>query len=235
MHLNADDRTRVNNITHCYDQFTGEPCVLNYVPPPHPITVTLNEFFNRKKPVIVHFIAFFKHLPELQVLDIDDQVSLIKQNLRLLLPLNYALLKTPARSKLSFTKMRTVGCVNDVDVHRLFLRLSDSFVPCVTFDPIVIKLFVLVLFFTRHSFVNEHPNEYKQTNVIKQIHTSYTELLWLYMIDKCGEKHAVQLFTQLITKYLYVQIIMDSIDAIVRLNTTVDCLDSLLQTVLDLT
>jgi hypothetical protein len=233
--MNADDRTRVNNITHCYDQFTGEPLVLNYVPPAHLLAVTLNEFFNRKKPIIVHFIAFFKHLPELQMLDVDDQVSLIKQNLRLLLPLNYALLKTPARSKFRYTKVRTIGCVNDVNVHSLFQRLSDSFVPSVTFDPIIIKLFVLVLFFTRHSFVNQHPNEYKQMRVIKQIHASYTELLWLYMIDKCGEKHAVQLFTQLITKYLYVQIMMDNIDAIVRLNADVDGLDSLLQTVLDLT
>ena len=236
--INSVDRERLNNLTHCYDQYTGEPCILNYNPPPQRLSLRLDEFYNRKKPVIVHFISYFKHLPELQRLDMDDQVALIKHNLRLLLPLNYALLKAPACSKFSCTSIETTGCVDNINIHDLYRALSNSFVQFVTCDPLLVKLFILVLFFSTNALTTVSIydfGQYKQVDAIKAMQTSYMELLWFYMIEKWGEKRAIHLYTKMITKYLYAQIIMDQIDSIIRLNNDVEHVDSLMKTVLHLT
>ena len=82
--LSATDRMRLNNVTHCYNQYTGEPSILKYFAPKEVISLRIHEFYNRKKPIIISFISYFKHLPEFQQLHVDDQVLLIKQNLRIL-------------------------------------------------------------------------------------------------------------------------------------------------------
>ena len=236
--INSTERERLNNLSHCYDQYTGEPCILNYTPPAHVLVLRLDAFYNRKKPIVVHFISYFKHLPELQRLDMDDQVSLIKHNLRLLLPLNYALLKTPAHSKFSNTKLQTIGCVDNINLHEMYREISNSFVQFVTFDPLLVKLFILVLFFSTDALTTASiydAGQYKQLAAIRAMQTSYMELLWFYMIEKLGEKRAIHMYTKMITKYLCAQIIMERIDSIIRMNRDVEEVDSLMKTVLHLT
>ncbi|CAF1211619.1 unnamed protein product [Rotaria sordida] len=238
MILNPIDRTRLNNITHCYDQFTGEPSSITYHPPSNALFLRLDEFFNRKKQIFVYLISYFKHLPELQTLNVDDQVLLIKQNIRLLIPLNYAMLKTPVNSKFRGARIQTIGCINNINLHEIYLSLSNSFVEFVRYDPIMIKLLIIILFFTTNPLTTRSiydQGEYKQLNNIKQIQSSYIELLWLYMIEKYGEQNAVHLFTKMITKYLYLQLMIDSMDSIVRVNNDIHNIDSLMQSFLQLT
>ncbi|CAM4793234.1 unnamed protein product [Rotaria magnacalcarata] len=126
MMLSSTDRTRVNNITHCYDQYTCEPSSSGYFPPPKPVVLRIDEFFNRKKPIFINLITYFKHLPELKSLNLDDQVSLIKQNIRLLIPLNYAILRTPGNSKFRGSYIQTTGFYNNINIHEMFRQLSRS-------------------------------------------------------------------------------------------------------------
>ncbi|CAF5103436.1 unnamed protein product, partial [Rotaria sp. Silwood1] len=239
MILSPIDRIRLNNIIHCYDQFSGEPSSSTYCPPSTVLCLRIDEFFNRKKPIFINFISYFKHLPELQTLNVDDQVSLIKQNIRLLIPLNYALLKTHINSKFRETpRIQTIGCINNVNLHEMFRSLSNSFVDFVTYDPVIVKLLVVILFFTANPLTTRSiydPVQFKQLNNIKQIQSSYTELLWLYMLEKYGEQNAIILFTKMITKYLYLQIVIDGIDSIIRMNNDIDNIDSLMQSFLQLT
>jgi hypothetical protein len=234
--LNSVDRQRLDNITHCYDEYTGEPCILNYVPPATLLLLRINEFINRKKPIIVHFISYFKHVPDFQQLHVDDQVLLIKRNLRTLLPLNYALLKTPVRSKFAYTCVQTIDCRDNVNLHLVFQTLSNLFVQFVTFDPLIIKLLIVILFFSRDTstFTNDRAT-YNEPKAIQNIQTLYIELLWSYMIDKWGERQAIKIYTNMIGKYLGVQIIMNQIDSMVRHDSIIECIDPLLQTVFQLT
>ena len=183
--LTPADRIRLDNVTHCYDQYTSEPCISNYTPPPEQLFLRLHEFYNRKKPIFVHFINYFKHLPEFQQLHVDDQVLLLKENIRILLPLNYALLKTPVQSQFRYTSIRTVGCVDNIDLHSMYTSLSNSFVPFVMSDPLMIKLFLVILFFTTKNaqVMTDESVEFKQLDLIKSFQTSYVELLWTYMIE----------------------------------------------------
>ncbi|CAF0912755.1 unnamed protein product [Rotaria sp. Silwood1] len=230
------DRIRLNNITHCYDIYTGEPSIVKYSAPQEVLSLRLHDFYNRKKPIIINFISYFKHLPEFQQLNIDDQVSLIKRNIRILLPINYALLKTPTHSQFRYTHIQTIGCVNNINLHTMYQFLSNNFVPFVTFDPIITKLFLITLFLTTNLLTTHSDTmEYKQIEYIKGVQSNYIELLWSYMIEKYGKQNAVNLFTKFITKFINLQKTIDQIDSIIRLNNDIQYVDSLIKVILQLT
>ncbi|CAF0872999.1 unnamed protein product [Adineta ricciae] len=234
--LNSTHRTHLNNLAHCYDQYVSEPTISGYTPPNELLCLRLHDFYNRKRPVIVNFINYFKHLPEFQQVNIDDQVLLIKQNAHALLPINYALLKTPSHSKFRYTYVQTIGCINQINLHTIYQFLSNSFVSFVVSDPLVIKLFTVILFFTTNTqTTNIDTSEYKQLDYIKRIQTNYVELLWLYMVEKFGENQARNLYMNMIVKYLHLQDMIEQINTIIRLNDDVQFLDGLLKTILQLT
>lgn len=235
--LSHTDRIRLNNLTHCYDQYTGEPCITNYIPPAERLYLRIDQFYNRKKPIFVSFINYFKHLPEFHQLHIDDQVLLLKENIRILLPINYALLKTPVHSTFRSTDIQTIGCVNNIDLHSMYTSLSNSFVPFVMSDPLMIKLLLIVLFFTTNhvQIIQKENIDFKQLDAIKRAQSSYTELLWLYMIERCGEVQARILFTRIMMKFLHIQLVIEQIDSIIRLNDDIQNIDGLLQSILQLT
>jgi hypothetical protein len=234
--LNLIDRMRLNNITHCYDQYTGEPSIIKYFVPKEVLSLRLHDFYNRKKPIVINLISYFKHLPEFQQLNVDDQVLLIKQNIHILLPINYALLKTSIKSQLGYTRVQTIGCINNINLHPMYQFLSNNFVPFVVFDPLMIKLLLITLFFTTNSpSKNTDIFVYKQHEYIKRIQSSYIELLWLYMNEKCGEIQAINFLTTIVTKFLHLQTMIDQIDSIIRLNGDAQYLDSLMKTILQLT
>lgn len=226
----------LNNITNCYEEYTGERSIRAYSPPKELLSLRLHDFYNRKKPIIVNFVNYFSHIPEFQRLHVDDQVLLIKQNIHFLLPLNYALLKTPSHSQFRHTYVKTIGCVNNTNLHPMYQNLSNAFVSFVASDALIVKLLVIVLFFTTNPQSSDIDSiEYKQTTFIRQTQSTYTELLWLYMSSKYGEDQARRLFVNLIAKFLQVQATMNQIDQIIRMNSDVQYLDELMKTVLQLT
>jgi hypothetical protein len=238
MILNFIDRTRLNNITHCYDKYTREPWLSAYCPPQKPLFLRLDELYNRKKTVFINVVSYFKHIPEFQNLNLDDQVLLIKQNIRLLIPLNYAIFRASANSKFRRAHIQTIGCKDNINIHDMLRSLAESFIGFVTYDPLIIKLLMIVLFFTTNSLTTRSiydPAQYKQLDNIKQIQSSYVELLWLYMIEKYGEEDAIHLFTKMIAKYLNIQIIIDQVDSIIQVNNDIQNIDSLMKTMLQLT
>ena len=222
---------------HCYDQFSREPSTLCMSRPPKSRQLRIHEFYNRKRPVFVNLINYFKHLPELQALHVDDQVHLIKQNLRLIGPLNYALIRT-YKAQHVVPEIETIGCVNNANIHCMYRSLADIFLEFTKYDPIIIKIFLIILFFTTDAVTTTsifQITQYEQSKRIKEIQYSYLELLWLYMLERFGERDAIILFTKMITKYLHIQVVVDQIDSIVRMNNDVDKIDSLMQTILQLT
>jgi hypothetical protein len=233
--LSATDRMRLNNVTHCYDQYTGEPTIRFYCPPKEILFLRVHDFYNRKKTVIINFINYFKHLPEFQQLHVDDQVLLIKQNIHSLLPINYALLKTPVNSQFRYTHIETIDCINNINLHTMYQFLSNSFVPYVISDPLAVKLLIITLFFaTNLQTIKFEIIEYKQLEYIKRIQSSYAELLWLYVLEKYGEKQAINIFTKVIIKFIHLQAMIAQIDSIVRLNNDIQYMDSLMKTILQL-
>ena len=187
--------------------------------------------------MLINFISYFKHLPEFDRVHVDDQVLLIKQNIRLLLPINDALLNNSAvHSQFHSPNIQTIGCLNNINLHTIYQHLSDSFVEFVSSDSSMVKILLIVLFFTANSqSINSESLKYQQILTIKSIQSSYVELLWLHLTEKWGEVQAIHFYTKVIATYLRLQIIVDRIDSIIRLNDDVQYLDSLMKIILQLT
>lgn len=186
--------------------------------------------------MLINFISFFKHLPEFDRVHVDDQVLLIKQNIRLLLPINDALLNSPVHSQFHSTNIQTIGCLNNINLHTIYQHLSHSFLGFVSSDSAMIKILLIVLFFTANSQpINNESVKYHQIITIKSIQSSYVELLWLHLTEKWGEVRAIHLYTKVIATYLRLQIIVDRIDSIIRVSDDVQYLDSLMKIILQLT
>lgn len=236
--LNPDDRIRLNNITHCYDQFFLDASLTGYVPAPKLILLRLNELFTRKRPIYVNFVSFFKHLPEVQKIDVDDQVSLIKQNIRLIMSLNYAMFRTPNDSPFRYARIQTIDCVDNINMHAVLRDLAETFVEFVALNPLIIKLLIIVLFFTTTPLTTRaiyDSGDYKQLNNLQEIQTSYLELLWLFLVEKYGEKTAIRVYVRMISKYLHIQVVIDQMDRVIEMNNEVQKMDSLMKTMLQLT
>lgn len=232
------DRTRLNNITHCYDQYSIESSQTTYVPCPQLRLVRLDELYNRKIPIFKNFISLFKQLPEMQHINLDDQVTLIKQNIRIIIPLNYAMLRAPDQSPFRTVKLQTINCYQNANVHEMLRALADIFVDFVHHDPLVIKLLIIILFFSTNSLTTRSiydPGYYQQLKYIQQVQTSYLELLWSYLYEKYGETQAILLYTHMITKYLHVLTVIDQVDQIIQMNTDMQNVNLLMKTLLQLT
>ena len=236
--LNDSNRIRLNNISHCYNIYSMEPSVAAYQPVTELRLVRLDQLFDRKIPVFKNFISYFKQLPEIQNLNLDDQVTLIKQNIRILMPLNYAMLRAPDNSQFRTVKLQTVNCYQDANIHEMLRALADMFVDFVRYDPLIVKLLVIVLFFSTNSLTTRSiydPGRYQQLKYIQQVQTSYLELLWSYLFEKYGEENAIICYTHLITKYLHVQTVIDQVDQIIQINADIQNVNLLMKTLLQLT
>jgi hypothetical protein len=181
--------------------------------------------------MIIDFISYFKHLPEFERIHVDDQVLLIKQNIRFLFPINDAILSQLGCSPFSDKNIQTIACAHNINLHAVYRSLSNSFMQFAVRDPTIMKIFLVILLFTP-SFQSIDSN---RSNSIHRIQSSYVELLWLYLIAKFSEKQAIDLFMRLTSAYLRLQIIVDKIDSIIRSNDDVHYLDSLMKIVLELT
>lgn len=172
------------------------------------------------------------------MLHADDQVLLIKQNIRLIMSLNYAIFRTPNDSPFRSARIQTIDCMNNINMHEVLRDLAESFVDFVSLNPLLIKLFIIVLFFTTNSLTTRtifDTGKYQQLNFIQRIQQSYLELFWLYMLEKYGEKTAIRLYVRMIMKYLHIQVVIDQMDRVIEMNHNVENLDSLMKTMLQLT
>lgn len=227
--LSANDRMRINNVLHCFDRYAVFTNIGKSSTVEKQFPLSLVDYFNNKRPIIINLIGYFKHLPELARLHLDDQVLLIKQNLRFLLPIHYALLN---ESTILFDENTKII---DRCLPANYRSLSMLFSQYVDIDSRMMKIFLIVLFFDANTRTMSIDSvKYFNSLTIKEIQSSYVELLWLYLLEKRGEIQAVHLLNRLINSYLHSQTSVDEIDSIIRCSDEISQLDSLMKIVFQL-
>lgn len=150
-------------------------------------------------------IEYFKLIPEFSKLSYTLKKSLVKNNLNQLYRLNNALV------------IKATGIVdkpNPVVIMQLFPQnLFRDLCKCAAalypflFDPILLKLILIVLIFS--SYLNLQyeniENDYSTLHLLN-IQNIYVELLWRYILSRCSNyKHAVKVFSSFIYCLVYSQ------------------------------
>ncbi|CAF0827466.1 unnamed protein product [Rotaria sp. Silwood1] len=181
-------------------------------------------------------IMFFKQLSQFQQLPVDDRLILLKNNIKILLPLLTHLLNTTFDIKILVNHPGPNYINNKIAyASSLFedIALDDN--------KLLILLIVIFLFcpclFTNESlydagYINNHSRQ-----LIQYAYDEYTQLLWYYILEKCldQEEQAVLTYMKIVTTFLHLQNVTSEIYGIVECSVQVDQLHMMMQSVLHLT
>lgn len=186
-------------------------------------TLTLKKFLNASANIYLGLIRYLKLIPEFNQLSVDNRLSLIKRNLNQIFRIQ------------STFSIKTVTPDLDKDSpvclylfpEDLYIELRTTAIALTPFvhDPILIKLYIIVLMFSTYMNVQYDTNsteildEYSVRNTF-HAQNIYISLLWRYILSRSNGNYrqTVQMFTSLISRTLYSQVIQTKLNDFVHSN-----------------
>lgn len=174
-------------------------------------TVSLEGLLNSFSHMYIALVGYIKLVPEFADLPVQAKALLLRNNLTQVFRINNALV------------VHATGIVDDADTvvfKHLFPRdLYVDLCRCLlslfpfVYDPIFIKLLVVVLIFSTSlstRFDGSEPVAHARSVVAAQ--DSYIELLWRYILYRCStQQQSVQLLTAFVSRLLHSQIINEQL------------------------
>jgi hypothetical protein len=209
--LSSDDQILLTNIFGAYEQTCVTLKYRQYLNIPNDETLSLQKFMNSCANMYTALIQYFKFVPEFSNLSFYLKKSLIKNNLNQIFRLNSALV------------IKAAGIVDDQSSlvcmrlfpPDLFLELCKciSALSPFLYDPILLKLILIVLIFSSYLTLRyennliDNEDDYSTYNILN-IQNIYVELLWRYILSRCSNyREAVKLYSSFITCLVYSQYI----------------------------
>ncbi|CAF1586626.1 unnamed protein product, partial [Didymodactylos carnosus] len=230
--LSQDDRCQLNNVIVCYERESkaNTQKYLNFLNS----RMTLHDFVNNECGIYTAFISYFKSIPEFHQLYIEDQITLIRCNLRLLMPLGYLELNNFVEHPIPNDIMLPI---HGKAFHTKMTNINKKFVIFV-YNSTVIKLVLIILLFST-SLLTMDSMRLMNISIqnIKQLYESqnfYTELLWKYMLHTYGEPESIMMFNLIISQCLNLQNLTIERDEQLRKKTEFSTIVPLMQSVLQI-
>lgn len=160
------------------------------------------------------FIKYFRQIPEFEILDVDDRLTLIKYNLFPIYPLlkcfhydptlHYCETKdNPQAAKhLRFFKL----CFDSDDIRETFMILTTTLVEITDQDPGFLSIAFVILIFSQGLSMSETEPSLKDPLAVYRAQIYYTKVLWNYMINKWGELETNKRFSAFLTAIFRMQL-----------------------------
>jgi hypothetical protein len=174
-------------------------------------TLSWEKLMNSVSHVYIALVDYIKLIPQFADLPIQCKAAQLKNNLNQVFGLNNALIVHATG---------VVDCLDAVVFKRLFPDdLYQGLCRCVldlfqfVYDPILIKLLVVVLIFSTSLSVRVDTSQ--PTTYVKgvlAVQNFYIELLWRYILYRCSTcQRSVQLLTAFITRLLHSQVVHEQL------------------------
>ncbi|UJR16571.1 hypothetical protein I4U23_003472 [Adineta vaga] len=163
--------------------------------------------------VALHFINFFRKIEEFQTLHSDDRFLLIKYNLISLFTLSKCFAYQPINDCCSsednvFAQKNRLFfslCGDSYGVRDTFVKSVTSLVEITSQDPIIISLLLIILLFSQGFSMNENQPQLQDSLAVHTAQAHYTNVLWNYLVHKCGEGQTYKYFTRLMNVIIQIQ------------------------------
>lgn len=181
-------------------------------------------------------ITFLKQISQFQQLPVDDRLLLLKNNVKILLPiLTYSFnltLNIPLRinhpgsnhinTKISYAYSLLAHVIPDDEKFLILTLLVLQFCPCL---------------FTNNSLSDAGYISENSRQLIRYTYDEYAQYLWTYILEKFAddEQQAIIIYSKLVTKIVHLQTLMSEIYDIVECSVQIDRLHIMMQSVLHLT
>lgn len=209
--LLPNDYDLLTNIYHAYDRTCIAATYKEHVEMPVDESLTLEKFLNASANMYMSLICFLKCIPEFNCLSIQSKLSLIKNNLGHISRIHSTFIMkiiTPDLDKDSPVFLH----IFPEDLYYEMRGSSTALIPFVQ-DPILIKLFMIVLMLSSHMNIQYEKNsiEINDENTIRNIfhiQNVYIDLLWRYIRSRSSNyRQSVLLLNSFITRTLCSQLI----------------------------
>jgi hypothetical protein len=181
-------------------------------------------------------ITFLKQLFRFQQLPIDDRLLLLKNNIKILLPILTHLLNITYDIKIHINHPGLHNINNKISyAHSLFAYIIPD-------DNKLLTLLIIVFLFCPCLFTNDLLYDagyinHNSRQLIQCAYDEYTQLLWYYILEKSldNEQRAVLTYMKIVTTFLQLQNITSEIYDIVECSVQIDRLHMMMQSILHLT
>lgn len=220
--LLSNDHAILTNIFHAYERTCKMFTYKEHLSMPINETLTLHKFMNASANIYIGLIYYLKSIPHFNNLPANAKMSLIKSNLNQIFRVHSAYIMktvTPDLNKDSPVFLHIFPEDLYMDIRANGIALSPF-----VHDPILIKLFIIVLMLSTHMNIRYEPSSIINDNgdftrTIYTVQNYYVELLWRYIRSRCSNyQKCVQLFSSFIATTLCSQIVQVKIDKFIRTN-----------------
>lgn len=154
----------------------------------------------------MRLLSFFKQIPEFNQLNIDDRITLIKNNLLTILGINCALSYNVETKEIIesdsdvASNVQFFPVLHGYNTCRRASKIFNSFLNIAKCDRKIIELILIILILTKGFSITSNHNERILNNdsSVYRAQNYFTELLWKYMEIVHGYNKAIRLYSELI-------------------------------------
>ncbi|CAF3382811.1 unnamed protein product [Rotaria socialis] len=228
--ISKTDWCHLSNIVYAFDTY----CVKTYLE--HRTNIFQNEISQKEKqlnhykmlPMSITFAlgSFLKELPAFQSLSRTNQLFLCKNNLRRLIFMNFHEL-----NQACFSEPWQIDACKSIweficgpDLHKQFASIQISAEKLIITDPIMTRLWIIILFFSTPLFSYYDPKstaiKVRKNSLFIDIQTIYVNLLWKYLLNRHGPMESIRIYSNL--AFAFLSMLRIGLEVNIRLRTRKD-------------
>jgi len=244
--MTVSDWTRIDKIQYAYNESITRNKVVGV--PSFPATQAIHSTVELIRiPTYlasIRLITFFKKIPEFDLFDPDDRVTLVKNNLLAVVFMHIVLIYDP-----KFDTYHEHGTEDPIfegkdwieilgeEFYRAITTVITELIKLVQSDRIIIKTFLLLILFTKGfcGYDIAHEPTLKNYSIVFQTQNSYLETLYKYCLHHHGLTKTFTIFTTLLGRLLSIQRLAVHLKDYVHNHIDVSQISPLMQSVLQLT
>lgn len=241
--MTAFDWTKIQQVQNAYNEAISYNQVVGV--PPYPATQPVHSALDLIRiPTYlssIRLITYLRKIPEFQLLDPEDRVTLVKHNLLAVVFMHTVLLYDPIADTYHehntqdpiFSGRDWIEILGDEFYHKITLT-AKKLIETLEYDRVVVKILLLIILFTKAFCGYDIQNEPSLNTpwVVHNTQYSYVELLYKYCLHQYGFQRTISLFSQLINSLFSIQSLSSNFKNLVHTNIDATQLSPLMQSVL---
>ncbi|CAF2251550.1 unnamed protein product [Rotaria magnacalcarata] len=189
----------------------------------------------------IRLITYLRKIPEFELIDSDDRVTLVKRNLLAVVFMHIVLLYDPIADTYHehntqdpiFQGKDWIEILGNEFYHELTVT-SRKLIQILEYDRVAVKIILLIILFTKGfcAYDIEHESSLNNPWVVHNTQILYIELLYKYCSHQYGFETTINLFSKLINQLFAIQRLSAHLKHLVHSNIDAAQLSPLMQSVL---
>ncbi|CAF0869973.1 unnamed protein product [Adineta steineri] len=228
-YLSSSDQALLTNIYSAYERTYLATSSKEHPYFPSKLHSSVHALFNEYSKRHMSLIEFFKLIPEINRISLNDRIRLIKNHFGTMFTINESISKVNEHSTL-LTFKNVFGTDIAMDLYRCF-GLKQAY----SHDPLLTKLLLIVrslsCSISRNRYDRDMNRVYDDTRTIFSVQNVYVELLWKYILSRLpSERDAVKLFNKIVMDLIFIVRVCFIVDSFVyNMPDEIEQMNSLMQ------